>query len=161
MVIHHTFRQDLYYRLNVIPMEMPPLREREDDIIILAQHFLCHYNSTLHKNIHGFVYESQMLLMAYSWPGNIRELKNLIEFLVNIAEGELITAGDLPAHILTRNPLVPSTKLSLSELMQNYEKSILSAYLKNKASADDKLQIAKELGISQATLYRKLSRYNL
>ena len=99
--------------------------------------------------------------MAYSWPGNIRELKNLIEFLVNIAEGELITAGDLPAHILTRNPLVPSTKLSLSELMQNYEKSILSAYLKNKASADDKLQIAKELGISQATLYRKLSRYNL
>ena len=161
MVSNHTFRQDLYYRLNVIPMEMPPLREREDDIIILAQHFLCHYNSTLHKNIHGFDYESQMLLMAYSWPGNIRELKNLIEFLVNIAEGELITAGDLPAHILTRNPLVPSTKLSLSELMQNYEKSILSAYLKNKASADDKLQIAKELGISQATLYRKLSRYNL
>ena len=82
MVIHHTFRQDLYYRLNVIPMEMPPLREREDDIIILAQHFLCHYNSTLHKNIHGFDYESQMLLMAYSWPGNIRELKNLIEFFI-------------------------------------------------------------------------------
>lgn len=82
MVIHHTFRQDLYYRLNVIPMEMPPLREREDDIIILAQHFLRHYNSTLHKNIHGFDYESQMLLMAYSWPGNIRELKNLIEFFI-------------------------------------------------------------------------------
>lgn len=161
MVENHAFREDLYYRLNVIPMEMPPLRDRGNDILLLAQHFLMEYNRMLHKNIQGFDYNAQMLLQTYSWPGNIRELRNMIEFLVNIVEGNLITAQDLPAHISNSTRPEFGTKMTLSELMQNYEKSILQAYLKDAVTKEDKLKAAKELGISQATLYRKLSQYQL
>ncbi len=161
MVENHSFREDLYYRLNVIPMEMPPLRERGKDILLLAQHFLREYNRVLHKKIQGFDYNAQMLLQTYSWPGNIRELRNMIEFLVNIVEGNLITAQDLPAHISNGVKASSGTRLTLSELTQNYEKSILQAYLKDAVTKEDKLKAAKELGISQATLYRKLSQYQL
>ena len=159
MVAAHTFRQDLYYRLNVIPMQMPPLRERENDILLLASYFLNYYNQKLHKKIRGFDDQSEELLRTYSWPGNIRELRNIIEYLVNISPGPLITSVDFPDYLATNIEI--SKRQTLNEMVQNYEKSILASRLKYASTRDDRLAVAKELGISQATLYRKIAQYDL
>lgn len=159
MVAAHTFRQDLYYRLNVIPMQMPPLRERENDILLLAGYFLNYYNHKLHKKIRSFDDQSEELLRTYSWPGNIRELRNIIEYLVNISPGPQITSADFPDYLAKHIEI--NERQTLNELMQNYEKSILTARLKYASTREDRLAVAKELGISQATLYRKIAQYDL
>jgi two-component system response regulator AtoC len=94
-----TFREDLYYRLNVVPVEMPPLRERGNDILLIAQHFLDKYNCNFKKSIKGFDQNAKSKLLAYYWPGNIRELKNVIERIVILNNGEWISSGSLPAEI--------------------------------------------------------------
>src|SRR5512132_3404754 len=95
MVKEGTFRADLYYRLNVVSIEMPPLRERKDDIVPLAQTFIRRFSAELKKRIDGLEPESQKLLMRYNWPGNIRELENTIERAILLAEGRSIAPGDL------------------------------------------------------------------
>lgn len=161
MIRQHTFRQDLYYRLNVIPMQMPPLRERGADILLLAYHFLRHYNKKLHKSIAGFDRQAEQILLRYPWPGNVRELRNIVEFLVNIALGDLVTAQDLPVHLLS-GPRQPGTeRLTLNQLLESYEYSVLAASLKDAESREDRLRVAEELGISEATLYRKREKYRL
>lgn len=159
MVEKHIFRQDLYYRLNVIPMKMPPLRERGEDILLLAHHFLRHYNRVLHKNIQGFDYEAENALLLYSWPGNIRELKNVVEFLANITDNPLIGLHELPSYLQQKRDYPAQDNHSLNEMMQNYEKMILKNCLES--HHQNKAYAAKELGISLATLYRKLSQYHL
>lgn len=161
MVHDHTFRQDLYYRLNVIPMKMPPLREREGDIFLLAEYYLDFYNKKLHKNLHGFDLQARTILRAYSWPGNVRELKNIVEYLVNIAVGEEIRAEDLPTYLRQSQDGFGQGKQTLAEMVQNYERSILETHLKYAATRKEKLLLAKKLGISQATLYRKIAQYHL
>lgn len=161
MVRNHTFRQDLYYRLNVIPMKMPPLREREGDILLLAKYYLGFYNKKLHKRLKGFDLRAQTALRTYDWPGNVRELRNIVEYLVNIAVGEEIRAEDLPAYLHREQGSSGQGKHTLSEMVQNYERSILETYLKYAVTREEKLLLAKELGISQATLYRKISQYHL
>lgn len=161
MVEERTFRQDLYYRLNVIPMEMPPLRERGNDIIMIARHFLDLYNQKLRKNLLGFTRPAEDILQVYPWPGNVRELRNIIEYLVNITDSPIIDVSDLPPHLFSGDLNIPKNSLTLSEIMQNYERSVLEARLKTASTREERLKVAKELGISQATLYRKLAAYHL
>lgn len=161
MVEERLFRQDLYYRLNVIPMEMPPLRERGDDIVMIARHFLELYNQKLHKNLLGFTRPAEDMLRAYPWPGNVRELRNMIEYLVNISDFAVIDVQDLPPHLLQGYAAAPRASLTLNEMVQNYERSVLEARLKGASTREERLKVAQELGISQATLYRKLAAYDL
>ena len=161
MVKNRAFREDLYYRLSVIPMEIPPLRERGEDIKELAYYFLRDYNKILHKNIHGFDCQAEEVLNTYEWPGNVRELKNVVEFLVNMVQGDLITVGDLPQYMVWAESITERKGKTLNQMLQNYEKSILESYMKDTKSREEKMEAAKKLGISQATLYRKLSQYDL
>src|SRR5207245_4338351 len=95
MVQAAQFREDLYYRLNVVSIEMPPLRERKDDIVPLATAFIRRFSGELKKKMDGLESDAQKLLMRYNWPGNIRELENAIERAMLMAEGRTIVAGDL------------------------------------------------------------------
>src|SRR5512145_1263197 len=96
MVKEGKFREDLFYRLNVIPLTIPPLRDRQEDILPLARHFLAEANGTFHKTVKRLATEAETLLLAYGWPGNVRELKNLIERLVILSIGDTIEADQLP-----------------------------------------------------------------
>src|SRR5262249_53471806 len=95
-VARGSFREDLFYRLNVIQIRLPPLRERKDDIPLLAQHFLAQYARELGKPVQGLTEEAMQLLLSYSWPGNVRELENVVERAVTLETGEVIGVGALP-----------------------------------------------------------------
>ncbi|HML38263.1 MAG TPA: sigma-54 dependent transcriptional regulator, partial [Bacillota bacterium] len=107
-VKERTFREDLYYRLNVVPIEAPPLREKKDDILLLAQHFLDKYNIVFKKSIKGFDSAAKSQLLAYSWPGNVRELKNVIERIVILNSEDWISSRNLPVEI--QNHVVEETE---------------------------------------------------
>lgn len=160
MVKEGTFREDLYYRLNIIPIELPPLRKRKEDIPPLVEHYISYYNQKLNKHIRGVCPEVLQTMVNYNWPGNVRELKNIVEYLANIVEGDEVQLSDLPDHIVLR-----STKgydaWSLEKIMEEYEKRVLSNMLKEDASLEDKERLADTLQISRATLYRKLKKHNL
>jgi len=149
------FREDLYYRLNVIPIFMPPLRERREDIPLLAKDFLnrfCKKNDRYIKDMDGDAYR---LLIDYDWPGNVRELENVIERAVVVAKGNMISAGDLPTA-LTEKPQsgLPGT----NSLYQN-EKDLIARVLER--SGYNLSKTAKELEISRSTLYGKMKKYGL
>lgn len=120
MVQEGTFREDLYYRLNVFPIYLPPLRDRRDDVPRLAYHFLRHFCKKTGKRINGFTENALAVLINRDWPGNVRELKNVIERLFILAEGEMIDSAVLAAHLhpnqgSTQPPLVPTTLKELKE----------------------------------------------
>ncbi|MFV0313489.1 MAG: sigma 54-interacting transcriptional regulator, partial [Anaerotignum sp.] len=96
MVLDGTFREDLYYRLNIIPLELPPLRKRKEDIPMLTDYYIAYYNQKLGKSIQRVKTEVMQTLVNYNWPGNVRELKNIVEYLSNIVEGEEVQLSDLP-----------------------------------------------------------------
>ena len=155
------FREDLYWRLNVIEVKIPPLRERRDDIEALAKHFIAKFSEEHKKNIKGVDKYALSLLLEYQWPGNVRELSNVIERAVVLAEGNYITIDDLPDKInKTENGDEKSDASSTLKLhLSDYEKKlILKTYgLFNK----DKEETAKALGIDLATLYRKFKKYGI
>ena len=155
-----TFRQDLYYRLNVIPIHIPSLEERRDDIVEMAEYFLDFYSNKYGKEI-NLTEEIKEFITNTKWPGNVRELKNVVEFLVNMVQGDLITVGDLPQYMVWAESITERKGKTLNQMLQNYEKSILESYMKDTKSREEKMEAAKKLGISQATLYRKLSQYDL
>lgn len=160
MIEEGTFRQDLFYRLNVIPIELPPLRERKEDIPLFIRTFIEYYNKRLKKQIKGVSPAVEKILIHYDWPGNVRELKNIIEYLENVADEEIIEISDLPDHFFIR----ANTNLSdkpLHELMNEYEKHILEKLVLKAPTLEKKDALAEQLGISRATLYRKLSAYKL
>lgn len=149
------FREDLYYRLKVIDIEMPPLRERKEDIPLLIQHFIHRFNTELKKNISGVSAEALRLLLNYSWPGNVRELENVIQRAITLSRNELILPEDLPSS------LVPKTddriyekaiedQLTLDQLEKEYIRRVLIETGGNKSKA------AAILGLDRKTLYRKL-----
>ena len=153
MVEKNLFRDDLYYRLNVVPIYLPPLRERGYDVIILSRYFLNRFNNIYKKQFKGFTTEAEQLLMGYKFPGNIRELRNLIEYAVILEEGSYIGAENL------RKKVAPSSgrNLKLSELTRLYEKSVISNKIQELGGdLESKKEAARQLGISIATLYRKL-----
>jgi two-component system response regulator HydG len=154
------FREDLYYRLNVLQIELPPLRSRGGDILLLAQHFLVQSANQASKAVNGLSKSAAEKLMAYPWPGNIRELKNAIERAVALTRFDHITADDLPERIRafqSNHVVVAGDDLTdlapLEEVERRYILRVLQAAGGNKSLA------AERLGISRRTLYRKLGEY--
>jgi DNA-binding NtrC family response regulator len=149
-----TFREDLYYRLNVIPIFVPPLRERKDDIPLLASYFLQKFSQERKKEAISFSPEVMEILLAHSWPGNVRELENVLEHAVIIAKQEKILLKDLPQYLLLR-PL-PTQEFAT---LQDYEKNLISKTLQE--TNWNKHKAAKRLNINRSTLYGKMKRYGL
>src|SRR5882724_9919102 len=150
------FREDLFYRLNVIPIHIPPLRERRDDIMPLARHFVLDANTRFHKSIKGFTPDAERLMVSYQWPGNVREVRNLIERLVILGSSDAIEPQHLPVQFATqvRQPVVPESSTdeprTLAEVERAYIAQIMQRVESNKSKA------AKILGISRQTLRKKL-----
>lgn len=164
MISHKKFREDLYYRLSVIPLKIPPLRERQDDILLLKDYFLKKYNTFLNKNIKGFSKQVEELYRTYNWPGNVRELENAVEYAVNMTFSNEIELDAVPPRI--RNyygtPRPGEKELTLQDRLKRLEKDIFLKKIAEKGETQNaKLEIAKELGISRATLYRKLAEHEL
>ncbi len=153
------FREDLYYRLNVIPIEVPPLRERPEDIPLLLEHFLNKFSVIYKKRIHEVDEETIELLMQYRFPGNIRELENILEFMfVRTPNQKRITADKLPAHVL-QNETVEKQATNINVLRSNDERSKLLHVLED--SHWNKSVAAEKLGIGRTTLWRWLKKYGL
>ncbi|MDF2616276.1 MAG: transcriptional regulator containing AAA-type ATPase, and DNA-binding domain [Sedimentibacter sp.] len=154
LVEKNLFRDDLYYRLNVVPIHLPALRDRGYDVIILARFFLNRFSKAYSKDLAGFTPEAEKILMKHNFPGNIRELRNLIEYAVIFEEDSFIGAENLRKKIGKERE---TENLRLSDLTKSYEKSIITNRIKYLGdSVDSKKEAARQLGISIATLYRKL-----
>ncbi len=150
------FREDLFYRLNVIPITIPPLRERPEDILALARHFLAEANRMFHKTIRGFAPDTERLLVGYPWPGNVRELRNLVERLVILATSDVVEPHHLPPPFAGAVAAAPAAAVAsqglrtLAEVERAYIHQVLQNVQGNKSKA------AKVLGISRQTLRKKL-----
>lgn len=154
MIESNQFREDLYFRLNVIEIQLPPLRERKKDIPIFVEHFLRTANKRHGRNIDGITRDALELMENHSWPGNIRELQNIIERSVILCKEKLISAKDLPGQFIgtiKNNEIVLPVGTSLKEA----EKKILEETLK--FSRGNKTSAAKILGIAPRTIYRKMT----
>lgn len=147
------FRKDLYYRLNVIPIYIPPLRDRKEDIPVLAYHFIDEYNNKLNKNILSIEDSAMELLKSYHWPGNVRELKNLLERIMIFKKGNTINSDDLPDEIKSISSIISNSTLEDIE-----KQGIASVLFKNKWNIS---KSAKELGITRQTLRNKIEKYNI
>ena len=152
------FREDLYYRLNVVRIEMPPLRERKDDIPLLMHSFLREFNVENEKNIKGFDNRAKAAMLKYSWPGNIRELKNCVESAVVMCSGEEIKLEDLPNSVQVKGG-EQSISIPIGLPMNEVEKIVIQENLA--ANNGNKSKTADILGIGRKTLHRKLEEYNI
>ncbi|MFO7156860.1 MAG: sigma-54 dependent transcriptional regulator [Pseudomonadota bacterium] len=151
------FREDLYFRLNVFSIELPPLCERREDIPLLAQHFVERFAAEAGKRIRGITPKAMDILQSYSWPGNIRELRNTIERGVILCDGDMIDESHLPPEMEPDDSAGAVIKLSLGMPLREVEKEyILGSLRRNKGN---KSRTAEILGISEKTLYNKLNRY--
>jgi two-component system NtrC family response regulator len=149
-------RQDLYYRLNVVPLRLPPLRERRDDVPLLVEHFLQRACARYRRDPKSVAGAAMHILCDYSWPGNIRQLRNCVERLVATVEGPVIHAADLPKEM--HAPPQPGT-LDLDAAVQEAERSVILAAL---AQCDNhRERTAHVLGVSVRTLRYKMNRYSL
>jgi DNA-binding NtrC family response regulator len=154
-----SFREDLYFRLNVIQVDLPPLRARPEDIIPLAEHFLSTVGAK-HDAPRRFSIapDAQQLLLGYGWPGNVRELHNVLERGVALARGDEIRAEDLPGHVRERKPgdflaAAVARRMTMADLEREYIERVLEDEGGNKTRA------AQRLGLDRKTLYRKLEEY--
>lgn len=160
------FRQDLYYRLNVIPINIPPLRERKEDVPLLVHHFLNQFNRTKKRQIRGIDSEALNRLRQYHWPGNVRELENIIERMIILTNNEILTVEDLPEKFHSLSPGEPSPPvdisnegISLDSAVSDYERKLIlealnkTGWVKNKA--------AQLLKLNRTTLIEKIKRQNL
>jgi DNA-binding NtrC family response regulator len=157
------FREDLYYRLNVISITLPPLRERREDIPLLIDHFLKKYSQGNQKSVSDISKEARTLLLRYPYPGNIRELENLVERAVVLCRGEMITTQDLPFHIKegTSETLLESSKRikSLPESLEEIERDSIVKALHQHRGVQTKT--AEGLGISERVLRYKMKKYRI
>ncbi len=158
------FREDLFYRLNVIPLNIPPLRKRKEDIIFIANHFVKYYAEFLKKDIMGISPDAISLLLKYPWPGNVRELQNLIEYAVNFETGNMIGSELVEKRLLTSqekcNLADRFDGKSLSTSLKEIEKELIINCINKYTFSNSKdymvQQVCKELGIGRATFYRKI-----
>ncbi len=148
------FRSDLYYRLNVIPIEIPSLKERRDDIVDIADNFLSMYSKKLNRNVNAFEDEVLEIFTRHNWPGNIRQLENTIEYAVNIADSDIISFNDLPEDLLAS---IESNERNGNKVKENEYNLIIETVNKYGWDVNGKTLAAKELGIGIRTLYRKLN----
>ncbi|MCO5045022.1 MAG: sigma-54 dependent transcriptional regulator [Kiritimatiellae bacterium] len=152
-----TFREDLFYRLDVVAIRLPPLRERVGDLPLLVDHFISVFAEENGKKIVGITPEAMQALGGYEWPGNVRELRNMVERMVVLARGEKLTLRDVPLHVRGELDAAPARGGALS-LEANEKQMIVRAL---KASGGNVTKAAAELGISRRTLHRKLNEYGL
>ena len=159
MIANHQFRLDLYYRLNVIPIFVPPLRERPDDVPVLANYFLSVFNDKyqMNKRLHKSVID---VLMEYHWPGNVRELENLMERMVVTSINNIISMQDLPASFKVPRLKLDSEQklLPLRQAVENTERELLEAAFARFRSS---YQVATALQVNQSTVIRKAAKYGI
>jgi two-component system response regulator AtoC len=157
------FREDLFYRINVMAIHLPPLRERRGDIPLLVGYFIDLFNKKLQKGIEGLSSEAMPILMGYSWPGNIRELENIIERAILLAKGRWITPEDLPSRITTDSSYLPSLapedNLSIRKASSRLERDLIKKALE--LTEGNRSQAARILEISRPKLLSKIKAYNL
>ncbi|MDD6088103.1 MAG: sigma-54 dependent transcriptional regulator [Desulfovibrionaceae bacterium] len=156
------FREDLYYRLNVIGIEVPPLRERREDIPVLSKYFIEKFAKANQKNIKGISPQCMDLLTHYDWPGNVRELENAMERAVILCLGDFITQRELPLSLTSSSKSVSTSTASISEEAMTLEEIERNAILRTlQKTGDNKSETARLLGITRATLHNKLRRYDV
>jgi len=155
------FRQDLFYRINVINVELPTLRERISDISLLAEHFLAEIREDAGKTVHGFTDEALLALGRYRWPGNVRELQNVIERAVLLGKSDMIGVEDLPRELAVAAPYNTETSgcRSLKEALEGPERQIIREVLE--ANGWNRHATAEALDINRTTLYKKMKRLGL
>jgi len=151
LIKQEKFREDLYYRLNVVTIHVPPLRERREDILPLADFFLRKYSEENNRKIKKFSPEVIKFMLNYSWPGNVRELENMIERSVILSKGSVLNLDELPQDIV--HPTLEEEK-TIELVMKNHIFSVL------KETGGNITKTAKILGIQRMTLYNKLKKYN-
>jgi DNA-binding NtrC family response regulator len=149
------FREDLYYRLNVIPILIPPLRQRREDVPLLVESFVERLAVEMKKRLDGVSSEAMNALMAHDWPGNVRELRNVLERGAVVAAGQVIQVGDLGLPAREDAPPRPGTLASLEEVEKRHVAAVL-AYAGGNVS-----QSARILGIDRVTLYNKMRKYGI
>ena len=163
MVKAKTFREDLYYRLNVIQIQLPPLRERKGDIPLLIEHFLAKYNQEFNRKVQGFNQAAMQALIHYHWPGNVRELENVIERLVAINTGGVLDMQDLPMDLVSvRDKAVDdifSSGMSLKEASADFDRHYILKALEK--SRWNQTEAAKRLGIHRNTLMNKMDSLDI
>jgi len=153
------FREDLYYRLNIMEIHIPPLRERPEDIPLLIDYFIQCHNPELKRNFQGIDAEAVQLLMSLPWKGNVRELDNVIEHTMILAEGERITLKDLPAAVVASSAGHPSFTFNLRDAVNQFEKQHITRVLEQ--TNQDRKEAAKLLDISLSSLYRKIEELGI
>jgi transcriptional regulator with PAS, ATPase and Fis domain len=158
MMEEKRFRSDLYYRINVVPFVIPPLRERKDDIAPLAEFFLEKSMKASGKRIHGFQQEVMDVFTSYSWPGNLRELENMINASTYLSNENQVSLSSLPEY-MKAGTLYNVESKTLKEIIDDTERSVLEQSLKR--FQHDRKKMAAALGISKSTMYEKLNKYNL
>ena len=155
------FREDLFYRLNVVTLHMPPLRERRDDIPLLAQHFLKTFAEKNRKAIKGYTPRSMDHLLRYDWPGNVRELMNAVERMVVLSRADYVDESDLPPAIVEQvgaaPPQLPAQALPADLPLEEVEKASILQTLES--AGGNKSEAARRLGITRRTLHKKLKKY--
>lgn len=168
MIAKRQFREDLYYRLNVIPLYIPPLRERKEDLYELIHYYMKKFCGHFDKEPKRFSSQAMQRLYQYDWPGNVRELQNVVEYIVNLEIGEIVTINSLPVAI--QNSMEPAEIENGGSLDREYrvsvrfreekeeEERILEALERYGRTTEGKKKVAEALGISMATLYRRLQR---
>jgi transcriptional regulator with PAS, ATPase and Fis domain len=159
MVEEGTFREDLFYRLNILQINLPAIRERREDVALLANEFLAHFAQQYKKPVESIPSESQRLLEGYHWPGNVRELRNVIEQAVLLARGRTLDPELLPQMIYRAGPPEEVIRIPLGSTLRDAEKEII---LRTLDSRDGNKKVTAEvLGISRRSLYNKLAEYKL
>jgi two-component system response regulator HydG len=157
------FREDLYYRLNVVTLTAPPLRDRREDIPLLAQHFLSRFAEKNRKIIRGFTPRAMDVLVKADWPGNVRELENVVERAVILATGDFVTERELPAHLLPDEAgggaACPENQALAGVSLEDLERQAILATLDEVGG--NKSEAARQLGITRATLHKKLKKYGV
>ena len=159
------FREDLYYRINVVSVEMPPLRERVGDIPALAEHFLRKYAAEMGRDLRGFDEGAITVLARYPWPGNVRELENVVERAVVLCTGSRVTSADLPPKLLghvsspAEGPPKAWEPKPLKEALEAAEREVISAALR--ANGWNRQSTSRQLGINRTTLYKKMRQFGL
>jgi len=156
LVKDERFRMDLYYRINVIRLELPPLSERSEDVPLLTNHFIARYSSIKGKEISGIVPDAMSILMHHDYPGNVRELENIIEHAFVLCPGGMIKTNHLPEYL---QPEVVPPESGALQLLQKYEKDLILEVLQR--NRWNRSRAAKELGIHKTTLFRKIQKLGL
>ncbi len=154
------FREDLFYRLNVIPIRLPSLRERREDIPLLAEHFFRHYQEKNRSSVRGYLPKTMDTLIRYDWPGNIRELENTVERAILLCRSEYIMPEDLPLTVQgAQNGAQPMVSVPPGMPLKEVEREVIVQTLEE--TGGNRTQTARVLGISRKTLQNKIKEYGI